>query len=1046
MAGAVSAAAAPLASGSGPKTLVVTGGAGATAVGGSVSAGTTTAATTATTTTSGTTGPDSHKQLETPTTTTSPAAAGTRLPLLTSTTTTTTIAANTSAAADRGNADPRNDPVDSDSSNGDDARSHGPSASLKHPHRPAYLRLRDHKPPAASTRAAQSGPSQDTEAAPPLAHPQQHLGLHQQHQDQQQQPALPVSPDGPPPRPANRLTSSPTATTTPDAAVVSTELNKADSQAQREIAATKEGSDQTSRHSRPELLFDWSDIADDQPAYFNRRLLGVARRRHAADFVASQQSPGGSTTSPSDIQGHRELLLPKRLSQSSSSDESRHSSSHRPPISYKPPTSTTAAQSGASTPVRVPPIRGFRSSGSRKSLALDMNFRPRAYDLGDDSRGTIDNTLRALEGRYSDDSRRSSTLSPGRQNGSPSTFDDTGDVFLRIARDEPGHQPDDDPLADDVQSSITTSPPRMSRRLSDQQDRPRMRNADDDQPGEVSRAVTYRNLMREKAASAHPGEDAGRARAGSSTLRPSPLAFRPLTASQEPNSEPSVYARRRASITENNSTVGARSSTYKSATGPQHGKSYSSSPLVRTFESHNREPGHGGGVEGTESTASTTAPSTVWDELDDLKSRIHRLELTGKLPSTSGAAVSRMSDERPATATTTVTTMSLSPKRQPGGQVADAVSTTSSQREGHPLLVSALAKSKPFMSPDVYRALESAASDAVGLSALMGSPGQPGPISSGASVIGTGGNVTDRQLRRKADSVCRSLTELCVALGEDVTLQPRLAPPAQVNMAQMDGPATPTMPKTYSGLPAPRRSSIAADQNLPKPVGSESPRTLSKFEERRNQLLNGTPLSIPRPTPPSAPMSADANVNRRSSLMVARTRRATTEEPDDGRGSSLLRTRRGGTEEPDEGRRTSLLVRHRRGTVGEERDEGRFRAPSRANTEVNMLRGPGRDYAPEAQASPSEASGQSADSARRRLTSTSFRTSRLAIPSGSGPAPPRRYLEKATPDRDASTNEYVTRQPQSSPSAAHARASSLGTRRNRDSIISNPPTTAGTYR
>jgi len=75
-------------------------------------------------------------------------------------------------------------------------------------------------------------------------------------------------------------------------------------------------------------------------------------------------------------------------------------------------------------------------------------------------------------------------------------------------------------------------------------------------------------------------------------------------------------------------------------------------------------------AEGTESTVSTTAPSTVWDELEDLKSRIHRLELTGKLPATSGAAMSHASNERPATATTTVTTMSSSPKRGRGNSIS----------------------------------------------------------------------------------------------------------------------------------------------------------------------------------------------------------------------------------------------------------------------------------------------------------------------------------------------------------------------------------------
>lgn len=484
-----------------------------------------------------------------------------------------------------------------------------------------------------------------------------------------------------------------------------------------------------------------------------------------------------------------------------------------------------------------------------------------------------------------------------------------------------------------------------------------------------------------------------------------------------------------------------RSSTYKaSVLGPGHSKAYNSSPLVRSFDFQNRPASElAQGVEGTESTASTTAPSTVWDELDDIKSRIHRLELTGKLPSTSGAAVSRLSDERPATATTTGTTMSLSPKRQGGGQSAEATSTTSPQREAHPLLHAALAKSKPFMSPDVYRALESAANDAIGLSAMMGAPGQPGPISSGASTIGSGNNITDRQLRRKADGVCRSLTELCVALGEDAAPQPRSAQPTQSTFPQLDGPATPTIPKSHSGLPAPRRASIATEQTLPK-INS-SPRALSRFEERRNHLLNGTALPTPRASGSNTSTPGDSNINRRSSLLIPRTRRAGTEEPEDGRNSSLLRTRRAGTEEPEEGRQTSLLIRNRRGTVGEEGEESRFRAPSRANTDANMIRGQGRDYVQEAQTPPSDG--------RRRLVSTSLHTSRLAAPSSSSPAPPRRYLERATPDRDATANrpveEFGSRPPPLSQGIAHARANSLSARRqNRDSMISTA--TTGVYR
>ncbi|KAF4974320.1 hypothetical protein FDECE_18676, partial [Fusarium decemcellulare] len=297
----------------------------------------------------------------------------------------------------------------------------------------------------------------------------------------------------------------------------------------------------------------------------------------------------------------------------------------------------------------------------------------------------------------------------------------------------------------------------------------------------------YRTFTRGKAASAHPGEDSGRARGSASTIRPSPVTPRSIVF-QEPVSDQSMYSQRRSSVTDTNTNPQARSSAYKSGHG--HNKTYNSSPLVRSFD-FQRQPNQesGNGAEGTESTLSTTAPSTVWDELDDLKSRIHRLELTGKLPSTSGAAVSRLSDERPPTATTTVTTMSSSPKRVANGnQNTDVASTTSSHRDSHPILQSALAKSKVLLDAEVFRALESAANDAMALSSMMGTPGQPGPISSGASTIGSGTTVTDRQLRRKADSVCRSLTELCLALGEEVT-QTRPRQSVEVPPASAPAPA-----------------------------------------------------------------------------------------------------------------------------------------------------------------------------------------------------------------------------------------------------------------
>ena len=493
------------------------------------------------------------------------------------------------------------------------------------------------------------------------------------------------------------------------------------------------------------------------------------------------------------------------------------------------------------------------------------------------------------------------------------------------------------------------SPPQVGRRHSDQRETLRSRGADeddDDDPDRTIRGLPYNTFAREKAASAHPGEGLSR-RATTTSFRSGSTTPRSLV-SQQPG-DSSAYTRRRTSISD---AVGHRTTSYKQSNlgyGQYRSPVYNSSPLAPRPEPQ-QAADYGNGPEGTESTASTTGPSTVWDELDDLKSRINRLELTGKLPSTSGAAMSRVSDDRPYTANTTATNVSSSPKRNgapaANGQQADASSIISAgQKESHPLLHQALAKSKALLGADAYAALETVAMDSLTLLTLMGSAGQPGPISSGASAIGTSG-VTDRQLRRKADGMCRSITELCVALNEEYSRAPTFN-----FSAQTEGPKTPTLVNGFSGAAAQRRPSAMAEQTGLRVA--TSPRTMSKLEERRSNMLNSSSIPSPRvTTTPSLPTptlslsslapTADG-VGRRSSLLISR-RRAGTEEPDDGRRSSLLlRTRRAGTEDPEEGggvRKTSLLLRPRRGTVGED-DE---RAPSRAGTEVPSARVASRDY------------------------------------------------------------------------------------------------------
>jgi len=158
----------------------------------------------------------------------------------------------------------------------------------------------------------------------------------------------------------------------------------------------------------------------------------------------------------------------------------------------------------------------------------------------------------------------------------------------------------------------------------------------------------------------------------------------------------------------------------------------------------------------TESTISTTAPSTVWDELDDLKSRIRKLELTGKLPQSSAAAMS--SAERPRTANTAATTMSNSPKQHksvaPPQSTIETVSSPS-----HPLLHDALANAQTIVSHDVYQKLQATAQDALQLAAMTSYDSLD--LRNGTPAM------TERQLRRRTESMCRSLTELAIALASE---------------------------------------------------------------------------------------------------------------------------------------------------------------------------------------------------------------------------------------------------------------------------------------
>lgn len=279
-----------------------------------------------------------------------------------------------------------------------------------------------------------------------------------------------------------------------------------------------------------------------------------------------------------------------------------------------------------------------------------------------------------------------------------------------------------------------------------------------------------------------------------------------------------------------------------------------------------------------DSASGGSQTDTVWDELDDLKSRIKKLEITGKIPPTSSAAVSGESSDRPRTATTAPTTIDSSPKHERKPEMEDKPATPDNTVGGpnvatiHPLLHAALAKAKTLLNPSLYRTLEATASDALQLAALTGGAGPQGTAYSAASII-NGVTVADRHVRRKADTMCRNLTDLCLALCDGKH------EPSSVNASPVTINSTRNSPSIRHS-----RSSIGTADTFDR--GNNRP--LSRLEARRSSILGlgaidsigssprgraeshfssdqeGTPTHI-RNTPPQELR----NVNRASSRLLS---------------------------------------------------------------------------------------------------------------------------------------------------------------------------------
>ncbi|KAJ8065582.1 hypothetical protein OCU04_006260 [Sclerotinia nivalis] len=621
-------------------------------------------------------------------------------------------------------------------------------------------------------------------------------------------------------------------------------------------------------------------------------------------------------------------------------DQSHLDQTHSPSTSYAP---RSSLENTPSRPVLLP-ARGIKNNNK---MEPDLTERESA--------------LRSLEGR---NPRKEL---PDERNS------DEADLFLQVAQEEDDMNRQRNPAFNRLDSRKSRIGMRQSlpapnfrssyfRREADQETKPTARYAEeaeslaqvlgDNSPARTGPATSTTSI---------PNEQRKRSYATAALSNPTT----PRTNNREGDFEPQSYAGRRPSIQDRTITAYRQSNLSTSYSVPRT-TTYHSSPLVaqpmEIGEQHETQRA----IEGTASTVSTTAPSTVWDELDDLKSRIHRLELTGKLPTTSGAAVSRATHERPPTAATTETTMSTSPKRGRGNSISptEAPSVDVSKAENHPLLRSALLNSKPLLDPEIYKSLEATANDALAISAMMGTSGQPGPISSSQSSIGGAhSNFSDRQVRRKADSLCRSLTELCLSLSErrsndhDTTLtQLRQNVRGQdVEIRQTIEPVSPRQPPS---------SDIAKLK--------ASPRSYSRLEARRSTLLATNTLPTLRYPPPE-------NTTPTQSLAAGR------------RTSLLLRSRRAETEDPQE-------------TV-----EARFRAPSRAKTDVGRRGEIPREEMPRPHFPEDDMRSGTATSslALRRSYTTALSPNR-----GPQPSPltqintGRRYYER-TPEREILVNSSL---------------------------------------
>lgn len=189
------------------------------------------------------------------------------------------------------------------------------------------------------------------------------------------------------------------------------------------------------------------------------------------------------------------------------------------------------------------------------------------------------------------------------------------------------------------------------------------------------------------------------------------------------------------------------------------------------YESASRKHGWAQ-TDGVDSEVSTTAASTVWDELNELKSRMRKLEGSGSRSRHYSTTTTTDPSDRPKTATTTTHTTNSASRRSSNN---DHLSPSWPSRprppsqdisDMHPLLHSALRKARLVIDRHVYTALEASSIDALQMAALARNNSDVDIPSSVDAAAADGPTQIQKQMSRKADNLCRSLTELCIVLCE----------------------------------------------------------------------------------------------------------------------------------------------------------------------------------------------------------------------------------------------------------------------------------------